>query len=69
MSDNIKIVGESINISSDSIKTVVESINASAICEDSKKSRLECRRIKCFEKIRCEFVTNREVLQEKTKRR
>jgi len=69
-SDSIKIVGESINNASDSIKIVGESINnASAIWYDSKKMRLECRRIKCFEGIRCEFVPNREVLQEKTERR
>jgi hypothetical protein len=70
VSNSIKTVGESINNASDSIKIVGESINnASAIWDDSKKMRLECRRIKCFEGIRCEFVPNREVLQEKTERR
>jgi hypothetical protein len=63
-------VSQSIENVSNSIKTVGESINnASAIWDDSKKMRLECRRIKCFEGIRCEFVSNREVLQEKTERR
>jgi hypothetical protein len=67
---NIGKVSLSIENVSDSIKTVVESINnASAVWEDSKKKRLECRRIKCFEGIRCEIVMNREILQEKAKRR
>jgi len=55
---------------SDSIKTMGKSINnANAIQEDSKKIRLECKRIKCFEGRRCEIVTNREVFQDKTNKK
>jgi hypothetical protein len=67
---NICKVSQSIENVSDSIKTMGKSINnVNANWEDSKKIWLECRRIKCFEGIRCEIVTNREVFQEKTKRR
>jgi hypothetical protein len=67
---NVGKVSQSIENVSDNIKTIGESINnASANWEDSKKIWLECRRIKCFEGIRCEIVTSREVFQDKTKRR
>jgi hypothetical protein len=70
VSQSIENVSDSIKAVSESIKAVGESINnASAVWEDSNKKRLECRRIKCFEGIRCEIVTNREVLQEKIERR
>jgi hypothetical protein len=67
---NISKVSQSIQNVSDSIKTMGENINnASTNWEDSKKIWLECRRIKCFEGIRCEIVRSREEFQEKTKRR
>jgi hypothetical protein len=59
-------VNQSIENVSDNIKIVGANINNDNVI---KKIRLECRRIKCFEGIRCEFVPNREVLQEKTERR
>ncbi len=67
---NIGKVSQNIQNMSDSIKTLDANINnANANWEHSKKIRLKCKRIKCFEGIRCEIVTNKEVFQEKTERR
>jgi len=61
---NINKVSQRIENVNYSIKTMDASINnASAISKDFKKIRLECKIIKCFEKIKCEIVTNKEVFQ------
>ncbi len=59
-------VGHNIEKVSNSIGKVSGSIDKmSAIWEDSMRVRLECRRIKCFEGVRCEIVRKTDVLQKK----
>lgn len=67
---NIDKVSQSIENVSHSIKIMNTNINnANVVSKDSKKISLKYTRIKCFEKIRCEIVINREVFKKKTKRR
>ncbi len=61
--NNIEKVGNSIGKVSGSIDKM------SAIWEDSIRVRLECRRVKCFEGVRCEIVRKTDVLQKKRERK